>query len=388
MPHESPTLFSSDQNMISTRRDQNFLEVMDGIIASVPWVRAWPKEETIDSRYDKWDVVDTTTIITVMFLLVSFDLVVAPKCQQTVQAHLMILALMVVLSALFLASVYVQRGKADTLAWVTGYIVEIALSMDNLFVFHLVFKTFHVTRSDQVMKALSIGIYGAIILRVIFILSLSALFELNYVVDIIVGLVLIASGLLTLYDDDDEDVEDLMTVRFFKWVFGTRLTEKDTRNDCRLFTEDDSGKTQITILCLVVCVISVVDVFFAVDSVGSKTGQIKNVYINLSSSLMAVFCLRALYFIIKDLNDYFAYVKYGICAILCFVGGEMVVSRWFPVPLGIMCMIIALLFVVSVIASVLKVAWVGDSDKEVANNGCMSAEAPSSAPGSLASSWK
>merc|ERR1719401_3066575 len=116
-------------------------------------------------------------------------------------------------------------------------------------------------------------------------------------------------------------------------MFGRRLREQATER-CTLLTKDASGQTQITILGLAVCVISVVDVFFAVDSVGSKTGQIGNVYINLSSALMAMFSLRALFFILKDMDEYFAYVKYGICAILCFVGVEMIMSKWYALPLG------------------------------------------------------
>jgi tellurite resistance protein TerC len=360
--------------MHSKHRHQQHFKTVFGWLSSLPWPGEVGSQE---KGLDHWEMTDTTTIITVLVLLICFDFLIAPRIPQTTQNHFLVLTFMVFLSVLFCCSVYVQRGKADCLAWATGYVVEIALSMDNLFVFHLVFQQFKVVENDRALYALSFGIYGAVLLRVIFIAALTKLFEMHYMVDIIVGVVLILSGIATLYDDDDTDVADLYTVKFFHWVFGSRLKD-DTRkvknvngksdencaSECRLFSKDESGRTQITILCLVVCVISVVDVFFAVDSVGSKTGQIKNIYINLSSSLLAMFSLRALFFILKDMNDYFAYVKYGICAILCFVGVEMITSKWFTVPLGYMCGIIAGLFFLSVVASIMKVSFFDSADND------------------------
>jgi len=102
---------------------------------------------------------------------------------------------------------------------------------------------------------------------------------------------------------------------------------------------------------VVICVITVVDVFFAVDSVGSKTGQIISTYINLSSSLMAMFSLRALFFIVRSMADYFELLKYGICAILVLLGVEMIFSSWYQLDLGLMGIIISVIFLVSVFAS-------------------------------------
>jgi len=236
--------------------------------------------------------------------------------------------------------------------------------MDNLFVFHLVFKAFSVP-NDQATKALRIGIYGAVFFRVIFIAFLTHLMSVSYWVQVLVGCVLIVSGFLALTDDDDEDVQDLATVRFFKWLFGSRLLDSYS-DDGSLITTSEDGKLQMTVLFLVVCVIAVIDCFFAVDSVGSKTGQIKNIYINLTSSLMGMFSLRSLFFIIRDMADYFDYVKYGICSILCFVGMDMIMSKWVAVPLPWMCAMICILFATSVTASVMKVIHCGPGKLEEA----------------------
>jgi tellurite resistance protein TerC len=306
-----------------------------------------------DPGLDEWDTSDTVMVVCMLFALGIFDWFVNPRIAQNSSHHVITLVFMLLASFIFGVFVWRQRGQSDGVAWLTGFVVEWALSMDNLFVFHLVFKAFSVP-NDQSTRALGIGIYGAICFRMVFIVGLSELFTLHYAVDIAIGGLLITSGICSLSDSDDEEVHDLAAVKFFKWLLGSRL--QDVYNEeGRLFTRNAGGELQLTVLFLVVCIISVVDCVFAVDSVGSKTGQIKNIYINVTSSLMAMFSLRSLFFIIRDLADYFDYVKYGICAILCFVGLEMMCQHWIHVPLGYMCVIITLLFSASLVASVLKV---------------------------------
>jgi tellurite resistance protein TerC len=306
-----------------------------------------------DPGLDAWDSFDTTMVVAMCLALVMFDLCISDRMAYTLRNHMIVLFVMLVASTIFGLVVWKQRGNTDGIAWLTGYVVEWALSMDNLFVFHLVFKAFSVP-NEQSTRALCVGIYGAIFFRVIFIAFLSELFELSHWVDVAVGAVLIVSGLMSLQDDDEPEVQDLKVVRFFKWLFGSRMQDRYNKEGY-LFVRGERGEMQVTVLFLVICVISVVDVFFAVDSVGSKTGQIKNLYINVTSCLMAMFSLRSLFFIVKDMADYFDYVKYGICGILCFVGAEMILQRWWHVKLEHMCIIICFLFIGSVVASVIKV---------------------------------
>jgi len=313
----------------------------------------WGSPPQVAPGLDAWDTFDTIMVLSMIIVLALFDIFVQSRLAYSIHNHAVALLFMLIASGVFCFVVWQIRGQTDGVAWLTGYVVEWALSMDNLFVFTLIFKAFSVP-SDQAIRALSIGIYGAIIFRLVFILCLSELLKLHYAVDVVLGGVLITSGLLSLNDSDEEDVHDLSAVRFFKWLFGSRLQETYDEEG-RLFTRSATGELQMTLLFLVVCVIAVVDCIFAVDSVGSKTGQIKSLYINVTSCLMAMFSLRSLFFLIKDLADYFEYVKYGICAILCFVGTEMIVSKWFEIPLPAMCIIIALLFVGSVVCSVIKV---------------------------------
>lgn len=311
---------------------------------------------------DSWDAFDTFSIACIVVVLAFTDMIIYPRLSPSIASHLLMLALMFAGSACFCMVVWAKRGRSDAVAWIMGYAVEWLLSMDNLFVFHLIFKAFAVPAS-QGLRALTFGIYGAVVFRIFFIFGLLAMFKLSYLVDIFVGLLLIVSGFLALRDDDDEDIESLRAVRFFKWLFGPRLTSTYTK-DGAMLTRGEAGEVQMTMLALVVCTLAVVDVLFAFDSVGSKAGQIKNPYLNMTSSLLAMFSLRSLFFIIKDVADYFEYVKYGICGILCFVGAEMIFSRWHSVPLEYQCPLIVGMFAISVAASFCK-AKSGGEDKKL-----------------------
>jgi len=292
-------------------------------------------------------------LVSVMFcVLLAFDMLM-PFAEYKLSNHARALAFMVMASFVFCAFVCYQRGEAAGVAWATGYALEWALSMDNLFVFHLVFKAFSVP-NEHAMKALRLGIYGAIFFRVIFILCLTHLLSLSYWVDVVLGCILIFSGFMALKDDEDDEVQNMPAVRFFKWLAGPRLLD-DYSDDGSFIIRGENGQLQITVLFLVVCVVAFVDCVFAVDSVGAKTGALKSVYINLTSSLMGMFSLRSLFFIIRDMAEYFDYVKYGICSILCFIGVEMLISKWVAVPLGWMCAVVFILFTTSVVASIMKV---------------------------------
>lgn len=315
---------------------------------------------------DHWDSFDTILIASMGLGLVLFDSCVLPLFPCNFISHVVILFFMLICSGWFLACVWWQRGETDGLAWATSYAVEWALSLDNLFIFHLVFKAYSVPNS-QSSRALNVGIYGAVFFRILFIIGFTQLFKLNYIVDIVVGVILVLSGLFSMFDEEEGDVQKLYSVRFFKKVFGSRL--QDTYSDSgtgegHFFARNEDGKLQMTVLFLVVCVISVVDIVFAFDSVGAKTGQIKSAYINVSSCLMAMFSLRSMFFIIRDITEYFDYVKYGISAILCFVGVEMIISKWYTVPLGTLCVVILSIFGASVLASVAKGAGKAAAKKE------------------------
>jgi len=149
-------------------------------------------------------------------------------------------------------------------------------------------------------------------------------------------------------------------IRVLKWYCSARYQEPlhSKRNDAKgnLFLQDEeTGRWQFGKLLMVVFMISIADLVFALDSTASKTGEVKNRYINLSSSLMAMFTLRALFFVVRNMAECFDTVKCGICTILVFIGVEMMVSEWVNVPSDIFCCIITVLFFASLGASWINV---------------------------------
>mmetsp|Transcript_35650 Transcript_35650/g.65388 ORF Transcript_35650/g.65388 Transcript_35650/m.65388 type:complete len:554 (+) Transcript_35650:70-1731(+) len=311
---------------------------------------------------DHWCNIDNMLLGTACIILLIMDVIIVRANAHSAYAHFMILVLNLALTFCYCIMVRIGHDWAFTEAWATGYLVEIALSIENMFAIHLVFNAFSVP-TNQVTFALTVGIYGALVLRLLFILLLESLFELGYIVDVVVGVMLIFSGIVTVMEESHMDVSELYTTRIFKWFFGDRLqAEYDTKGRC--FVTGPNGERRVTMLLLVIWLTGVVDIFFAVDSVGSKTGHIRNSYINISSAVMAVFSLRAAFFVIRDMANYFDTLKYGICMILMLMGLEMLLSKWLVVGLGWMCVMIAVIFAMSILASVVKRRIYGEEHLE------------------------
>lgn len=265
---------------------------------------------------------------------------------------ILFLILMAGLSAIYCFTVRHLRSETDAEAWLTGYILESSLSVDDVFVFHIVFTAFAVPE-DQAHFVLSAAIYAAIILRAAFVAFFAALFQISYAVNVAVGVVLIMGAALTILGNPEKlEVKDLFAVRFFKWLLGSRLRDRYGANG-QPFEWSDKGFLHCNVLFLVVCALVVVDAFSALDAIGSKTEEIDDTYINMSSSFMTMFTLRPLFFVIRGLASQCELVKYGIAAILAFVGIQMIVMKWYPISLGWLATIIVIIFSSSVAFSFL-----------------------------------
>lgn len=248
----------------------------------------------------------------------------------------------------------IRYNKRHATDWFMGFLLEWMLSMDNLFVFHLIFKVYK-TPEKQMHKALIFGIAGAVGLRMIFFLALGSLLHMFDWVRFVFGAILIWSGVEAIRgDDDDEDVTSLYSVRTLKWIFGPRLLEKYDEEDKALFMRNSDGKICVTLLFFVVLCLELTDILFAVDSVSAKVAQIADQYIAYSSSVVAIFSLRSMFFVIHDLVDVFELLKYGLAFILIFIGSELMLSRLVTVSPSSVCIIILGVFVTCIGGSVAK----------------------------------
>lgn len=275
-----------------------------------------------------WDRLDCITLIAASSIAVIFNAAFARRNTADMRDNLLSLAIMLTLSGLYILSVHTFRGQADAEAWFAGYVLESALSVDDLFVFHVIFTAFAVP-SEQIL------ILGAC-------------------------LTLMGNG------GGAEDVQNLYAVRLFKWLLGPRLKDQYDEKGYA-FTYGKHG-LQCNVRFLVVCTLIVVDIFSALDAIGSKTKEVNDTYLNMSSSFMTMFTLRPLFFVIRGMASTFGMVKYGISAILVFVGVQMIIMKWYPVPLSWLAIVIMAIFSASVFLSIVNCWMHGDCGQNPSNS--------------------
>mmetsp|Transcript_57191 Transcript_57191/g.133338 ORF Transcript_57191/g.133338 Transcript_57191/m.133338 type:complete len:520 (+) Transcript_57191:89-1648(+) len=312
-------------------------------------------------------------------VLCILDGMVLKRAPDTFRWHLAIIFIWMVLAFFYLVGVWLHLGHARGVEWVSGYVLEWMLSLDNLFIFHLVFKTYQ-TPKDQIPKAVFIGIIGAVVMRLVFFLIVSTLLQTFGWFRWPFGLLLVWSGIEAVKGEDDEgDVKETRLVQLLRFCFGSRVLDGYDPQGPSIFVFDPkTGKLQLSLLFIVIILVEFSDIIFALDSVSAKVAQIPNQYIAFSSSVLAMYGLRAMFFIIEDLVDKFDLLKYGLGFILVFIGVELMVGHWFHVPSGAECLIIVAVFVVCIVASsVRNCLW---PDKEAKNPALEGADSEEPSP--------
>ena len=240
-----------------------------------------------------------------------------------------------------------REGTQQALEYYTGYLIELSLSVDNLFVFLLIF-TYFCVRADAQPKVLKWGILGAIVMRLIMIgLGAFLLQRFNWIVYVF-GALLVVTGIRMLTQKEERvDLERNPVVRLARRLIPLSPSYDGTR----FFTRTATGKAVATPLLLVVLVVEWSDLVFAIDSIPAIFAVTRDPFLVYSSNVFAILGLRALYFVLAGMLDKFVYLKPGISFILIFVGLKMLVSGWFHVPillsLGVIVTTLALAVVLS-----------------------------------------
>ncbi len=252
------------------------------------------------------------------------------------------------MAIIFNYGVLIIMGKEKALEFLTGYVLEKSLSIDNLFVFIMLFTFFKVDSKYQ-HKILFWGILGALILRAIFIFSGVALISKFHWIIYIFGLFLVFTGIKMLFHKDEIIVpEKNPLVKLFRKIFP--ISEKLHGDN---FFVKINAKTFATPLFVVLLVVEFTDLIFAVDSIPAILAISNDPFIIFTSNVFAILGLRALYFALAGITKYFHYLKYGLSAILVFVGVKMVIVFFYKIPIGYSLLTILGILIVSVVFSVL-----------------------------------
>ena len=259
---------------------------------------------------------------------------------------------LIALALLFGLFIFWREGTQPALEYYTGYLIELSLSVDNLFVFILIFTYFGVPAEAQ-PKVLKWGILGAIVMRLIMIALGALLLDRFEWIIYVFGAILILTG-VRMFTQQEERIEPEKNpiVRLARRV----LPFSNAWDGSRFFTRTVSGRVLATPLLLVLIVVEWSDLVFAIDSIPAIFAVTRDPFLVYSSNIFAILGLRALFFVLAGMLDKFAYLKPGVALILVFVGVKMTLSHWVHIPTLVSLAVILLTLIAAVGLSIRKSA--------------------------------
>jgi tellurite resistance protein TerC len=263
-------------------------------------------------------------------------------------------AVWISLAALFATLVFYRFGTQRGLEFVTGYLIELSLSVDNLFVFILIFAYFKVPQKYQ-HRVLFWGVMGALLMRIAMILVGAELIERFHWINYFFGAFLIYTGLKMLRGDENElDPEGSAAVRLV-----TRYVPISRKFEGEKFFTVEGGRRTGTLLLLVLVVVEITDLVFAVDSIPAIFAVTTDRFILYTSNVFAILGLRSLFFLLAGVIEKFHYLKIGLAIVLAFIGVKMLLNELgMHISIGFSLGIVALVLGGSVLASMFRPAVV------------------------------
>ena len=255
----------------------------------------------------------------------------------------------VTLALCFGGIIWFASGLQSALEFFTGYIIEYSLSIDNMFVFIMIFTYFAVPKDHQ-PKVLLWGILGAVVMRFIFIfIGVQLITRFTFMIYIF-GAILIYTAIKMLAGKEEQiDPSQNPVLKLFKKIIPVNDKVHDGNFFCR-----ENGKLFATTLLATVVVIEASDLVFAVDSIPAVLAVTQDTFIVYTSNIFAIIGLRSLYFLLAGMAGKFEYLKYGIAAVLAFVGGKMLISHYYKMPTLISLLTIIIILGIAIAASVIK----------------------------------
>jgi tellurite resistance protein TerC len=266
----------------------------------------------------------------------------------SVKESLVLSAFWVGVGIAFSGYVYYAKGTQAFLEYITGYSLEEALSLDNIFVFILIFSYFKVPEEFK-HKVLFWGVFGAIVFRAIFIFAGIELIKLFHWVIYIFGVILIVSAIKLLITEEKEfHPEETLVYKIAKRLIPLKPNYKDGK-----FFVREGKKLYATPLFLSLLFVESSDIMFAVDSVPAILAISRDPFIVYTSNIFAILGLRSLYFAASAILPLFHFLHYGLSFILAFIGVKMLISEFYKIPVFVSLLLIFSAIFISVVASLL-----------------------------------
>lgn len=313
---------------------------------------------------------DETILLVVFAIVVIFmlmlDLGVFNKKQHVISTKEAAIwtVVWIALSLLFSGFIYYEFGSEKTIEYLSAYLIEKSLSLDNIFVFVLIFSFFNI-HEEHKHKILFWGIVGAVVFRAIFIFSGLWLIELTYLPEIVIfgapvrlnillivfAIILIVAGIKSFHpaDDSSKDYGNNLGIRILK-----KFLPVTNNMESGKFIVKENGVRHMTPLFLAMITIEASDIIFAVDSIPAIFAISKDPIILYTSNIFAILGLRSMYFLLANIINYFSKLKQGIAMILIFIGVKMLIADFYHIPALVSLIVIAVLITGSILASIIE----------------------------------
>lgn len=288
-------------------------------------------------------------IVLVIALVFDLGLLSKKSTQITMKKALTQTIFWVMLALAFFVFMWIEDGKTPALEYLSAYLMEWSLSIDNIFVFILIFAFFKV-KEEHVPRALLIGIMMAILFRIIFISIGIVLIERFHWLLYIFGALLLYTGvkMFTAKHDEEVNLSENKVYRFLQRIFPIVSHDGDGK-----FTIVEGGKRFYTNMFVVIIMLATTDIVFALDSIPAVFAISQNRMVVYTSNIFAVLGLRSLFFLLKGAVNKFAYLQQGIAVVLVFIGVKMLIEYFhIKIPVFISLLVIVLCITASVVYSI------------------------------------
>lgn len=237
--------------------------------------------------------------------------------------HLLNLIFWISLSILFNIIIYYTRGETSAIEYFGGYIVEMSLSLDNLFLFLMIFSSFRIQEEYQ-ERILLYGVIGAMVLRLIFILlGVAMVNKFSFILSIFGVLLLLSGAKIFLREDDNIQFHDNLAVKILRRI----MPITNVLHGNKFFVRQNKI-IYATPLFIVLLIIEFSDIIFAIDSIPAIFSITTDTFIVYTSNIFAILGLRSMYYILEKMNNMFKFMKYGVGCILIFTGIKLVILFW------------------------------------------------------------